>query len=318
MTSGQPARPVVDRRSAISVPSAAALPRRAVLLGGGVGIASMVLPSAAAAASTLSFGPQNFTYALTDRTVAAWLPFDSGDAAEYGANGGAGVMAKRITTQGITATLTMAGTLTSLDQARSSLVDPEVSGLTTGTTPTFSEWAMLAGATSLDLANAPHLRFTLTVVEGGLTLTTLLLHSVRNEPAGDASTGDVNLAAYVSAPGTGGGAAVLRRTARLRVADGYRHIVITLGLDGRTFTAGDTITVRLYPYATAEARVVRFARFDSDPAPVPLTAGDTIDEERATGNLEGSGTEENGDGPAPWMAAFIGTYTEPPESPAPG
>jgi hypothetical protein len=71
--------------------------------------------------------------------------------------------------------------------------------------------------------------------------------------------------------------------------------------------------VSIYPYAMAEAREVRFAGYFSDPAPVPHTSGDTIDEDRVTGNLQRSGIEANGDGPASWMAAFIGTYTEPPE-----
>jgi len=316
MTSGQPA-PSVDERDASLGSSAASPSRRVVLLGGGAGIASLVLPAASAAASTSSFGPQPFTYATSDRTVAAWLPFDSGDASQYAANDGAGVEAKRIATGGLTAFLTQAGTPTSLGEDRTSVADPELSGMDTGeAAPTFGEWAMRNSATTLDLASAPHLRFTITVTKeneedpsGSLTLTTLVLHSVQNMDAGSSFTADANLAAYVR---VNGGAAVLRRTVALKASDAFRHIVINLGLS-QVFEAGDTVVVSIYPYAMAEAREVRFAGYFSDPAPVPHTAGDTIDEDRVTGNLQSSGTEENGDGPASWMAAFIGTYMEPPE-----
>jgi hypothetical protein len=291
--------------------------RRDLLVGGGLGLASMVLPSASVAASTLSFGPQPFTYGSEDRTVAAWLPFDSGDASQYAANAGAGVQAKRVTTAGLTAFMTQAGSATSVGKDRTSVADPELSGMVTSeATPTFGEWAMRASGTTLDLVNAPHLRFTITVTKeneedpsGSLTLTTLVLHSVQNMDAGSSFTADANLAAYV---GVNGGAAVLRRTVALKASDAFRHIVINLGLS-QVFEAGDTVVVSIYPYAMAEAREVHFAGYFSDPAPVPHTAGDTIDEDRVTGNLQSSGTEENGDGPASWMAAFIGTYTEPPE-----
>jgi hypothetical protein len=283
----------------------APLARRDVLAGTGFGIASLVLPAATAAASEQFFGPQAFAYAATDRTVAAWLPFDSEASATYA---GSGVLAKRFSTGGLSAFMTQAGSTTSLGTARASLTDPGISGLSMDAT--FSEWAMRNSATTPDLVNAPHLRFTISVVSGTLTLSTLVLHSVRNELAADVSDSDVSLVAYVTATGVADGAAVLRRTATLRVADGYRHIVIDLGLTGTTFVAGGTVVVRLYPYATSVARVVRFARFDSSPAPVALTAADTIDESRSNGNLERSGTGEGGDGAtAPWMAAFVGTYT---------
>jgi hypothetical protein len=309
MTSGQPA-PSVDERDTSLGSSAASPSRRVVLLGGGAGIASLVLPAASAAASTSSFGPQPFTYATSDRTVAAWLPFDSGDASQYAANDGAGVEAKRIATGGLAAFLTQAGTPTSVGEDRTSVDDPELSGMDTGeATPTFGEWAMRNSATTLDLASAPRLRFTLTVIDGTLTLTTLVLHSVQNMDAGSSFTADANLAAYVR---VNGGAAVLRRTVALKASDAFRHIVVNLGL-AQVFEAGDSVVVSIYPYAMAEAREVRFAGYFSDPAPVPHTSGDTIDEDRVTGNLQSSGIEANGDGPASWMAAFIGTYTEPPE-----
>jgi len=127
MTSG-PSASLVDARVEATVPGSAALSRRSVLLGGSAGIASLVLPAASAPASTSSFGAQPFTYATSDRTVAAWLPFDSGDASQYAANDGAGIEAKRIATGGLTAFLTQAGTPTSLGEDRTSVADPELSG----------------------------------------------------------------------------------------------------------------------------------------------------------------------------------------------
>jgi hypothetical protein len=62
-----------------------------------------------------------------------------------------------------------------------------------------------------------------------------------------------------------------------------------------------------------QARVVRFARFDSDPAPVALTEADTIDETRSNGNLERSGTEPGGEGAtAPWWPRSSGRTPDDP------
>ena len=273
--------------------------RREALTASGLGITSLMLPAASAAASSLAFVPSGYTYSAGDRTVAAWLPFDSGVAATYTANSDKGQAAFQITNDGLSAFVTQAGTTTSTGDA--SPDDPEISGATVESDPySASAWMMRNSSSTLNLATAPHLRFSVTVNSGSLTLATLVLHSVRN--MGGGAGGPVNLAAYVTAPGDSG--ATLRRTATLSVADSFRHIVINLGLSDRTFTSG-TVTVQLFPYAMSEAREVRFARYDSDPAPQPLRTPQDSFDDRVLGTLQ----ESSGSGTTNWMAAFIGTHT---------
>jgi hypothetical protein len=308
--------------SAVGSGRPAAFTRRAALTGAALGIGSLALPSATAAASSpssapTSFSPSAFTY-TNEVPIAAWIPFDSADPASYSAEDGAGVIARRIDRDRLQAFLTQAGTPTSTTAALgdAALGDPEVRGSLQGTGGTSSSWRMRNSSSSLALEVTPHLRFSLSVDGGTLTLATLVLHAVSNLAigAGGGSGSAVNLAAYVTAPSvTGDGTQVttLRRTAALPAGepgDTGRHLVINLGLAGRSFSTG-TITVRLYPYALAEAREVRFGRFTTDPEPLPLTAADAVDGEVVNRVLE-SETD--------WMAAFVGTYQGPPELEPPG
>jgi hypothetical protein len=305
--------------------------RREALTASTLGIGSLLLPAAGAAASpgTLVFEPSAFTY-TTETTIAAWLPFDSADEDAYerqsqtveaGDGGGEpevefefgpGVVARRVDGDGLTAYLTIGGT-------RGEDGDPEVTGKPGGSatspiepidlTPSYSEWRMHNSASVNTLETTPHLDFTINVmsgqgdVSGTLTLATLVLHSVSNMSS--APNNAVNLAAYVTAPGESGAVTVLRRTASIPGGVTNRHIVINLGLSGRSFTGGDAVKVRIYPYATDPARdEVRFRRFNSDPAPQPLTGADQLDAARVNAILDES---QN------WMAAFVGTYVGPPE-----
>jgi hypothetical protein len=305
--------------------------RREALTASTLGIGSLLLPAAGAAASpgTFVFEPSAFTY-TTETVVAAWLPFDSADEAAYGIQStaldpddeeseveqefGPGVVARRVDRDGLKAYLTIGGT-------GGENGDPEVTGKPGGSatspifepidlTPSFSEWRMHNSVSVITLEATPHLDFTINVMSGQggasgtLTLATLVLHSVSNMTS--APNNAVNLAAYVTtAPKVGAAQTVLRRTASIPDGTTNRHIVINLGLSGRSFTGGDAVTVRIYPYATDPARdEVRFRRFNSDPAPQALTAADVVDD-RVNAILDGS---QN------WMAAFIGTYDPPPDS----
>ena len=292
---------VTDRASRSGI-----VDRRTALSASALGITSLVLPAATAAASSLLFEPSALTYGASDTAIAGWQPFDSDDPVEYSANGGAGVLAERIDRDHLTAYLTVAG-------ANDPAGDPQVTGL--DSTPlSFSDWDMQNGSSGVTLETSPHLRFTISVAAGGgtLTLATLVLHSVRNMAGG--SNSPVNLAAYVTAPAEGGGDPVttLRRTASILSSSVYptsqstRHVVINLGLAGRSFAAGDTVTVRVYPYATAEVRQVRLNRYSSDPAPTAHTAQDAKDPDRVNATLETAND---------WMAAFVGTYTAPTPTP---
>jgi hypothetical protein len=268
-----------------------AIARRGVLIGGGLGVAAMVLPSAAAAASGLSFVPTAASYGENDELVAAWLPFDSG-ADVYS---GSGVAASARVASDVTAHLTQAGTTTS--RSNFNPVDPEISALTTG--GTFSEWKMRNSSSTLDLASSPHLQFSIGVSEGSLTLATLVLHSVRHMGVGGEGALLANLAAYVSTDGFVSSA--LRRTANVAVGSSFRHIVINLGLSGQTFSAGQTVTVRIFPFAMPDARDVRFGPYDSDPAPAPLDSSvDGLNPTVVNAQVDSTGPN--------WIAGFVGQF----------
>jgi hypothetical protein len=304
--------------------------RRTALTVSAAGVSSLLLPSASAAASEFSFTPAAFTYGTEDRPVAAWLPFDAADPATYGSSFLPGVAALTLATEDLVARLTQAGTTISADPSPSDLVDPEVRG-TSGTaapaptgddpddliesTAGDSTWHMRNSRSRSDtliLADPPHLRFSITVNDGMLSLSTLVLHAVRNVAPSEAP---LNLAAYVSAPGVQGGALLLRRTMSLVTGDAH-HLVINLGLQDLTFTTG-TITVRLYPFGMSTAREVRFERFDPDDEPTPLTDLDAV---RTGGTSEGRDVNVNAKlvNRGNWMAAFIGTYAGAPEQEDPG
>jgi hypothetical protein len=293
--------------------SGLAVGRREALTASTLGIGSLLLPAAGAAASlgTLAFEPSAFAYS-TETTIAAWLPFDSDDPAAYAVQAdeiGPGVVAKRVDRDLLKAYLTIAGT-------PGEDGDPQVTGRDGGLatspnepidlTPSYSEWRMRNSSSSITLGTTPHLRFTISALTGRngagtLTLATLVLHSVSN--ISSAPNNAVNLAVFVTAPGANGAETVLRRTASIPDGATDRHIVINLGLSGRSFTGGDSVTVRIYPYATESARDVRFRRFNSDPAPQALTAADAVDD-RVNAILDSS---------SDWMAAFIGTFDPPPD-----
>jgi hypothetical protein len=266
--------------------------RRELLAVSTLGIGSLALPSATAAASGPSFVPTAVSYD-GDVLVAAWLPFDSG-ADVYG---GSGVLASgRISSQ-VTAHLTQAGTTVS----RSNLnpVDPEISGTTTD--GTYSEWKMRNSVSALNLTTSPHLQFTIGVSSGSLTLATLVLHSVRHMGVGG-DTALANLAAYVSTDGFVSSA--LRRTANVPV-NSNRHVVINLGLSGQTFIAGQTVTVRIFPFAMPTTRDVRFNPYNSDPAPAPLDASvDGLNPTVVNARIVEAGPN--------WIAGFVGKFTPPP------
>jgi hypothetical protein len=264
--------------------------RRELLAVSALGIGSFALPSASAAASSISFVPDAASYD-GDELVAAWLPFDS-SADVYG---GSGVGANgRIASQ-VTAHLTQAGTTVS--RSNFNPVDPEISGI-----GPLSEWTMRNSSSTLDLASSPHLQFTIGVTSGSLTLATLVLHSVRHMGVGG-DTALANLAAYVSTDGFV--SSDLRRTANLTVASSHRHIVINLGLSGRTFTAGQTVTVRIFPFAMPNARDVRFGPYNSSPAPEPLDASvDGLDPTVVNAPIFAQGPN--------WMAGFVGQFEPPP------
>jgi hypothetical protein len=263
--------------------------RRELLAVSTLGIGSLALPSATAAASGPSFVPSAVSYDGNDKLVAAWLPFDAG-ADVYG---GSGVLASgRISSQ-VTAHLTQAGTTTSRNNFN--LANPEISGLSP-----LTEWRMRNSSSTLDLASSPHLQFTIGVSSGSLALATLVLHSVRNMAGGVDEP--ANLAAYVSTDGFVSSA--LRRTANVAVGSSFRHIVINLGLSEQTFIAGQTVTVRIFPFATPNARVVRFGPYNSDPAPGPLD--DSVD----VLNPTVVNAEVDSIGPN-WIAGFVGRFTPP-------
>lgn len=301
--------------------------RRTALTVSAAGISTLLLPAGTAAASDLTFTPAAFAYDVSnDRPVAAWLPFDAAASASYTANGGKGVAALTISSDGLAAHLTQAGTTTSADSSTTGLGDPEVRG-TSGaaaseptvdpdppneliqSTDGHSTWHMRnsrSRADTLGLANPPHLSFSITVNSGTLRLATLVLHAVRNVAASEeVAPPPLNLAAYVTAPGVADGAPLLRRTASV-VADGARHIVINLGLQDVAFTGG-TITVRLYPVSTPEPCQVRFERFVPGSEPQQLTDADTV----RTGGVSGAPDVDVNSGlmnRRNWMAAFIGSY----------
>jgi len=267
--------------------------RREVLAVSSLGIAALALPSAVAAASGLSFVPDAASYD-GDELVAAWLPFDSG-ADVYG---GSGVGASGRIAGELTAHLTQAGTTVS--RSNFNPADPEISAVTTG--GTYSEWKMRNSSSTLDLATSPHLQFSIGVSDGSLTLATLVLHSVRHMGVGG-DTALANLAAYVSTDGFVTSA--LRRTASLTVAASHRHIVINLGLAGQTFTAGQAVTVRIFPFAMPASRDVRFGPYNSSPAPEPLDASvDSLDPTVVNAPILSVGPN--------WIAGFVGKYTPAP------
>jgi len=285
--------------------SGLAVGRREALTASTLGIGSLLLPAAGAAASlgTLAFEPSAFAYS-TETTIAAWLPFDSDDPAAYAVQAdeiGPGVVAKRVDRDLLKAYLTIAGT-------PGEDGDPQVTGRDgdLATPPTYSEWRMRNNSSSITLGTTPHLRFTISALTGRngagtLTLATLVLHSVSN--ISSAPNNAVNLAVFVTAPGANGAETVLRRTANIPDGATDRHIVINLGLSGRSFTGGDSVTVRIYPYATESARDVRFRRFNPESPPQALTAADAVDG-RVNAILDSS---------SGWMAAFIGTFDPPPD-----
>lgn len=272
----------------LDVAMAAEVHRRGVLTASALGITTLALPGATAAASTLSFEPAAASYDAADALVAAWLPFDT-DADVYG---GPGVAADGILT-GLTAHLTQAGTTVS--RGNLNPVDPEITAVDSSS---YSEWAMRNSSQSLDLAASPHLQFSVGVTSGTLQLATLVLHSVRNMAGGD-NTELANLAAYVSTDGFV--TSTLRRTASIGVGVSFRHIVINLGLSSQTLTSGQTATVRVYPYAMPNARNVRFAPYNSDPAPGPLVGSlDALDPTRVNAQIGATGPN--------WIAGFVGRY----------
>jgi hypothetical protein len=310
----------------------ALIARRTALTVSAAGVSSLLLPSAAAAASELSFTPTAFTYGTKDQPVAGWLPFDAADPDAYGTNYLPGVAARTIATD-LVAHLTLAGTTISATSLTTDLKDPEVRGASGQAAPEPSQddqnepvestaghstWHMRNSRSRSDtiaLADPPHLRFSITVDAGTLSLSTLVLHAVRNvTPAETAEDPPppLNLAAYVSAPGVAGGALLLRRTMSL-VTDDAHHVVINLGLQDVTFATGATITVRLYPFEMSTAREVRFERFNPEAEPIPLTDLDVV---RTGGTSEGLDVNVNAKliDRGNWMAAFIGTYDPPPES----
>jgi hypothetical protein len=270
--------------------------RRELLTVSTLGIGSLALPSATAAASGPSFVPSAVSYD-GDVLVAAWLPFDSG-ADVYG---GSGVPASAsVDPLRLPAHLTQAGTTVS--RSNSNPVDPEISAL--GTNGSFSEWKMRNSSSTLNLATSPHLQFTIGVNSGSLTLATLVLHSVRHMGTGG-ETALANLAAYVSTDGFVSSA--LRRTANLTVASSHRHIVINLGLSGQTFSDGQTVTVRIFPFAMPNSRDVRFGPYNSSPAPEPLDASvDGLNPTVVNAPIFAAGPN--------WIAGFVGKFTPPPPS----
>ena len=264
------------------------LARRDVLTATSLGITTVALPSATAAASGLSFVPSAASYSENDVVVAGWLPFASDDEASYSGDGVAAT-----TVAGLTAHLKLGGTTISYGNLNP--VDPEITG--EDDTTSQSSWVMRNSSSTLDLANSPHLEFSVSVTSGTLSLATFVLHSIRNQdtPSGSA----LNLAAYVSTDGFA--TSVLRRTARVEVADSNSHIVVNLGLSAQTFTSG-SVAVRVFPFATPTARDVRLNRYNSDPAPQPLDGSvDTL--VPSVVNTAIGGTQD-------WIAAFVGTLAD--------
>lgn len=270
----------VSRRRAIRVAATAAA----------LGVTVLVLPQAAAAQSVggANVTPAAFTFdEELDRPVAGWLPFDAGEAETTHADA---------TISGLSAALSLGGTKTSLGSGFA-LDDPEVRGLTSATV---TDYRMRNSSSTIDPDGSPHLEFSITVDEGTLSLSTLVLHSVRHMGTGGESA-LANLAAFVSTDGTSW---TLRRTASIPVEGSHRHVVVNLGLSS-PLGKNTTARVRVFPFSMPNARDVRFGPRNSSPAPTPLTSADTIND--SVTNVAIGETGPN------WIAAFIGRYT-PPES----
>lgn len=264
------------------------------MLGGGLGVTSLILPAAVAAASQQALVPAAFSYAGSETVVAGWQPFDTGVAAN---STGEGVAATQTDNDNLVTRLTLGGTTTSVNAG--SPADPEISGLNTD--GTYSEWRVRNGSSTLNLATSPHLQFTIGIPVdkvGTLSLATLVLHAVRHMGTGGESALLANLAVYVSTDGFA--TATLRRTASVSVGASFRHIVVNLGLTA-SLGAGQTVTVRVYPYSMPNARVLRFGPFNADPSPVDIAA-DAVDGDRVNAILQ----DRNN-----WMAAFVGVFPPP-------
>lgn len=276
----------LDGPTDASTPTADGRPtmaRRSLLVGAGLGVTAMSLPSSVAAASGPSFEPAAFDYGAGDELVAAWLPFNAGTA-DYS---GSGVAADAALSD-LTGNLTQGGTTAS--QLNLNVGDPEISGQNIAV----ADWNVRNSSGSIDTSTSPHLEFSISVGAGALSLGTLVLHAIRNM---DGTGASINLAAYVSTDGFA--TSTLRRTATLAAGSSFRHVVINLGLAGQTFTTG-TVSVRLFPFLTTPSRPLRLNAFNSSPTPVALTSADTIDAARVNTQIGATGPN--------WIAGFVGSH----------
>jgi hypothetical protein len=272
--------------------------RRGVLIGGGLGVASLVLPSAMAAASVPTVEPTGgaFSYPTGSGVVLHWRAFDT-IATPTGVAG-----------TGIT---DVSGTHGRGGTGSGTNDDPRVAANGKfGDDPAHTSlWGIQSTTNELTLDGAsasPHLEWTIqNASASSLTVSTLVLYRLGNRPRVNAE-GVLNLAFYVSTS-AGFASPVLRRTAAF-AHNVTRHLVVTLGDgSGVTLAQNASLTVRAFPYSTPTERQIRLIQYDStdgnDEGTLKrLTTFDSVRTD-VVGLPTGDGNTGN------HVSAFIGTFT---------
>lgn len=296
------------------------LDRRTVVGVAGAGIASLVLPSATAAASTLgpavqsglpAYGPAivgSSSSRTADTVLAHWDTFVSGSVAWEGSAGWRDATIRDVAALpdrvGIvespqlrinTGSATYAGTDVPSPTA-GTFSDVTGTGSGTGLSPYYTEFVFNTPGTTLSLSESPYLEWRIEAGAGyRLYVQSLVLHRVRRM-----GSNPVSLAFYASRDGFTG-ESVLLRTATL----GTGLTLLSVSTE-QVDLVTSSLQVRMYPYAMTAPETLRFRNYG-------YTGGVTaLDPTRDSTDTTYQGTTT--DFPDA-MAAFIGQVLEDPIPP---
>ena len=243
--------------------------RRRVLAASGLGITTLVLPGASAAASVLSagFAPSTqVAYEAGDAPIVAWSPFAI-DSQTSGTTFTPRPSDYRLAT--LVASADQRPNPNAFAGADSNVTGGGIGYSQFGDSATTTDWVVRNTSSEFDVADTPYVEYAMTVADGRTAVVrSLVIHSFRlgqDDPLG--------LAFYRSTDGFS--TYQLRRTTD--PSNQYRQIVVDLG--DVTVTAGTTLAVRMYVFGTdnsANSLFVR-ARDETGITPTPRTgleAGD--------------------------------------------
>ena len=259
----------------LSSSSAAPMPveRRVVLTSAALGLTSLTLPSASAAASVSEVTPTGaFSYSGDDRVLAYWEAVASG---EVVTSGETGVSATGAFT-GAAGTLSAGGPVYASFNAWNTAGQPDPSLYGDGGTGILSgsdgntDLQGRVTSSAIDLVTepspTPYVAYTFDATASFILQTFVLYAARRGSP--DA----FNLAFYVQGPS---GSYVLRRTAALTSSPA--NVVVQLGTSGVALTTGQSLTVRVYPYATSSSNSLKLYKPETSSSLSGLTVYDAID-----------------------------------------